>query len=45
MNEQFKFRVSFDIWLTENEFPEWVLPHVEECLNPTEVVENFVIER
>jgi hypothetical protein len=45
MNEKFKFQVSFDIYLDENEFPEWIMPHVEECLNPNEVIENFVIER
>ena len=45
MNEQTKFQVTFDVYLDDNEFPEWILPHIEECLNPTEVVENFVITR
>jgi hypothetical protein len=45
MNPQFKFRVSFDVYLDEDEFPEWIMPSVEDQLNPTEVVENFIITR
>ena len=43
MPEYFKFKVSFDILLERDDFPEWILPHLEDLLEYSEKVEDFKI--
>jgi hypothetical protein len=43
MNEQFKFKVSFELVLNEERFPEWLADAVAGQLESTEELNEFEI--
>ena len=43
MTEQFKFKVSFEVVLNEERFPEWLANAVADQLESTEELNEFKI--